>query len=531
MARGDERGDAPRSSDEPHLIEREAARRGCALTDEVPQGCLGGKLTLPATLEGHKLSIAVSPPTPRHRRSAVAVVLCLLVLFTVAAPFMTVHFQRLPSLVPIAEAIGLVTDLITAVLLFGLVSIVGFRALLVLANGYLFASVIAVPHILTNPGAFTPTGLLGAGLQTPVWLYVFWRFGFSASVVAYAYLKKSETRAEDAFQPSAWRSVWWSLLIIIGLVCALTWVVTAGESYLPRILSDDFNLTPLANVLAGLMFAMCLLALVLLGIRGNSVLDLWLAVAVLSMAAELATFAFFNAPRYSVGFYAASLYSIVVTTAVLIALLTETLRLYGLLRRSEQHQRLLVAELDHRVKNILAQVAGVATSTREGSRSLDDFILSLSGRIQSMAAAHTLLSRTSWQSVGLDALVRTELAPYTTGTNVKISGTDVMLTSTETQALAKVLHELATNAAKYGALSIPGGEVSVSWDRKPNGQKAALILEWREVGSPPVASKIQSSYGTDLIRDLIPLELGGRVDLAFVREGVNCRIEFPLKQA
>ena len=260
-------------------------------------------------------------------------------------------------------------------------------------------------------------------------------------------------------------------------------------------------------------------------------LDLWLAVAILSRAAELATFAFFNAPRYSVGFYAASLYSVVVATAVLIALLTETLVLYSLLQRSEQHQRLLIAELDHRVKNILAQVAGVATSTREGSDSVDDFVRSLGGRIRSMAAAHTLLSETSWRSVGLDALVRTELAPYTTGTNVKIIGTDVMLTATETQALAKVLHELATNAAKYGALSIPGGEVSVSWDRKPNGQAATLILEWRERGGPPVASEVQPSYGIDLIRDLIPHELGGAVDLVFAAEGVNCRIEVPIKQS
>jgi two-component sensor histidine kinase len=221
---------------------------------------------------------------------------------------------------------------------------------------------------------------------------------------------------------------------------------------------------------------------------------------------------------------------------VLIALLTETLVLYtrlanavGLLRQSEQHQRLLIAELNHRVKNVLAQVDGAVTSTGEDSRSIKGFVRSIRGRIQSMAAAHTLLSESSWQSVALDNLVRTELAPYATDTNVKITGTEVMLSSAETQAVAKVLHELATNAAKYGALSIPGGEVSISWDRKPNGQEATLILEWRELGCPPVASKIQSSYGTDLIRNLIPHELGGAVDLAFVKEGVNCRIEFPLK--
>jgi two-component sensor histidine kinase len=145
-----------------------------------------------------------------------------------------------------------------------------------------------------------------------------------------------------------------------------------------------------------------------------------------------------------------------------------------------------------------------------------------------MAAAHGLLSESSWQSVGLDTLVRTELAPYTTSTNVKISGADVMLNSAETQALAMALHELATNAAKYGALSIPGGQVSVTWEFKPNGQAATLNLEWRELGGPPVASKIQSSYGADLIRNLIPHELGGTVNLVFAPEGVNCRVEMPI---
>jgi two-component sensor histidine kinase len=246
----------------------------------------------------------------------------------------------------------------------------------------------------------------------------------------------------------------------------------------------------------------------------------------------------FSVARFALGWYIARVYALFAGSSLLFVLLTETLLLYTrlanaivLMRRSEQHQRLLIAELDHRVKNILAQVAGVAASTREGGPSLDGFLHSLAGRIQCMAVAHTLLSERGWQGVGLDALVRTELAPYTTSTNVKISGADLMIAAGETQALAKVLHELATNAAKYGALSIPGGHVSVSWDRKPNGQAATLILEWRERGGPPVASEVQPSYGIDLIRDLIPHELGGAVDLVFAAEGVNCRIEVPIKQS
>ena len=231
-------------------------------------------------------------------------------------------------------------------------------------------------------------------------------------------------------------------------------------------------------------------------------------------------------------------YALLAGSSLLFVLLTETLLLYARLantvvrlRRSEQHQRLLIAELNHRVKNILAQVAGVATSTRQGSRSIGDFVQSLGGRIQSMAAAHTLLSESGWQGVGLDTLIRAELAPYMTGANIKISGIDVMLTSAETQALGRVLHELATNAAKYGALSIPGGQVSVNWHRTPTGPAATLILYWRELGGPPAASEVKSSYGTNLIRNLIPHELGGTVDLVLVAEGVSCRIEIPIKQA
>jgi PAS domain S-box-containing protein len=200
-------------------------------------------------------------------------------------------------------------------------------------------------------------------------------------------------------------------------------------------------------------------------------------------------------------------------------------------KQAEQHQELLVAELDHRVKNILAQVAVVAESTRQSSRSADELLQSLNGRIQSMAAAHTLLSKSGWQSVGLDALVRNQLAPYVTDTNITISGTDIMLTAAKVQALAMVLHELVTNAAKHGALSISRGHVSVSWDRKPNGDGAKLMLVWQEFDGSPVKSEIQSSYGTNLIRHLIPHELGGKVDLVFASDGVSCRIEIPLGQA
>ena len=199
-------------------------------------------------------------------------------------------------------------------------------------------------------------------------------------------------------------------------------------------------------------------------------------------------------------------------------------------KRAEIRETMLIAELDHRVKNILAQVAVVAKSTRQGSRSVDEFLRSLDGRIQSMAAAHTLLSQRGWEGVEVDTLVRNQLAPYATDTNITIRGTDVTLAATEVQALTRVLHELATNAAKYGALSVPGGRVEVIWDHATNGKATNLTLEWHELGGPPVSSQVLPSYGTNLIRNLIPHELGGTIDLVFAADGVNCRMEFPIRQ-
>jgi len=202
----------------------------------------------------------------------------------------------------------------------------------------------------------------------------------------------------------------------------------------------------------------------------------------------------------------------------------------ALRKRAEAREKMLMAELDHRVKNVLARMDMVLMSSRNGSSSIDEFARTVKGRIQSMAAAHTLLSQNGWNGVGLEALVRTQLAPYTAAANITVCGTDLTLTPAAIQAMGMVLHELVTNAAKYGALSVPTGRVTVSWGLNSNGHATKLVFAWREFGGPPVASEARSGYGTRLIRGLVPHELGGTVDLEFAADGVNCRIEFPLQQ-
>jgi len=195
-------------------------------------------------------------------------------------------------------------------------------------------------------------------------------------------------------------------------------------------------------------------------------------------------------------------------------------------KRAEEHQRVLVAELDHRVKNVLATVSAVAGQTLENSSSMRHFVAALDGRIQSMAATHELLSTRQWSSMPMAELVQREFAAYAGSNNTNVDGPEVMLSAEAGQAMGMVIHELVTNAAKYGALSTQSGHVSVRWYRKLNGS-AQLILVWQETGGPRVEAPRKSGYGTGVVRDLIPYEFGGTVGLSFAPEGVRCRLEIP----
>ena len=149
----------------------------------------------------------------------------------------------------------------------------------------------------------------------------------------------------------------------------------------------------------------------------------------------------------------------------------------------------------------------------------------------SRAAWVSASSKGQWQGVGLTELVAHQLAPYTTGDNIFIEGPKIRLTAAATEAAAMVLYELVTNAAKYGALSTPKGRVSVTWAAEPKGKlPEGIVIKWREMDGPRVTAPERRSYGTNLIRNLIPHEIGGAVDLLFEAEGVSCTITLPTPQ-
>ena len=200
-------------------------------------------------------------------------------------------------------------------------------------------------------------------------------------------------------------------------------------------------------------------------------------------------------------------------------------------KRAEEQQRLLVRELDHRVKNVLASVGAVAQRTGEGSGSVDEFLHGFDGRIQSMANAHALLSRSHWQGVSVAELVHNELAPCVRTGGAVVEGPDILLFAEAIQPIAIALHELVTNALKYGALSAQNGHITVRWQCQKNDHaEERLVMDWIETGGPAVVAPDHTGYGTRAIRSLIPYELGGTVDLVFDPAGVRCRIEVPRKR-
>jgi PAS domain S-box-containing protein len=199
-------------------------------------------------------------------------------------------------------------------------------------------------------------------------------------------------------------------------------------------------------------------------------------------------------------------------------------------KQAEDHKALLVSELDHRVKNTLSCVAAIAEQTRATSNSMDEFLEVLRGRIGSLANTHALLSFNRWRGVDLAELVRGELSPCMRDGNTLIDGPAIDVKADSVQTIAIVLHELTTNAAKYGALSNCSGRISVRWHWQLDGRsRDDLVFEWCETGGPPVMTSSVAGYGTSVIRDLIPYELGGTVDYVLAADGVRCKLEIPAK--
>ncbi|WP_284126573.1 CHASE domain-containing protein [Parerythrobacter aestuarii] len=189
----------------------------------------------------------------------------------------------------------------------------------------------------------------------------------------------------------------------------------------------------------------------------------------------------------------------------------------------------LTRELNHRVKNTLANVLSIIALTRRRTDNLDDFATALDGRIRALSATHDLLTQSEWGSTPLRSVIEAELAPYANPEDraLDLEGPDLALAPNDALSFGLAIHELATNAAKYGALSAEGGRVIVSWERQEGG---IAEVRWREEGGPPVPQERSRGFGTDLIEKIVAHELRHPVELEFPEDGVRCTLRVPIRK-
>ena len=194
----------------------------------------------------------------------------------------------------------------------------------------------------------------------------------------------------------------------------------------------------------------------------------------------------------------------------------------------ERRQEMLLAELTHRVKNTLAVVQSIARLTLRSNRSREDFVASLEGRLAALSEAHRLLVDSNWQGAELGALARGQLAAYAIGASdrVQVEGEPLLLPPRLATPFALVFHELATNAAKYGALSEPSGRIELSWKVESREGARWLTVRWREHGGPRPRPPEGPGSGTQLIRRGVP---GATVHFEFPTDGAECTIELELE--
>jgi two-component system sensor histidine kinase/response regulator len=301
------------------------------------------------------------PAGPRERRHALIVAIVSVVVFSALVPFAKLKLAAVPAFIPIYQSALVLTDFITAVLLFGQYRILRSRALLVLGCGYVFTALLTTAHTLTFPGLFSVTGLLGATTQTTVWLYMFWHGGFPLFVLGYTALKTWPA----AGPPWAWPAA--TLAAAAGAIA----LATLGPGRLPDLLVGG-RYSPTFMAVVGTVWVLSLAALVgLWRQRPRTVLDLWLMVVCLAWLLDIALSAVLNGARFDLGFYAGRIYGFVACSVVLMELLLENSTLYARLFKAY--------EADHRHSEALA-VARDQAQAANAAKSL--FLASMSHEIR-----------------------------------------------------------------------------------------------------------------------------------------------------
>jgi signal transduction histidine kinase len=511
------------------------------------------------------LGIFDTPPDRKQIRFAVLVAVLLVAAFLLILPVRDVPLRRIDGFMPTIDAIMFVGDCITATLLFAQGSVFRSRALMTLAAGYLYSALLLIPHALTFPGAFSPTGLLDAGINTTGWIATLQRLAFPIVIIQYVQFKRVETAPRLQRERPEGAGLW--IAAAISLAIAVTVLTTAGHDLLPPFYSNDAKLI-YANSVAyqSLMFALLLVAVPMLIRTRRSVLDLWLLVALFGWLIQTALIMTLHA-RFTAGFYC--LYGIVVAShlVVMIALVAESNRLYARLALSTTARDV---EREARLMSMDAVAAAIATQVGQSlaAISLNASVgtCSLEGRKPNVAKAIAALgeirdsAKRSFDMVGnvRSIFARAPEAAGEFSLNELIDETAPLLDSELSASkialklrlgeemppmrgsrvqLQQVLLALAKNATESAGTPLNGHRTFTVSSR---AEARKIVLEVSDDGMgvapeevPHLFDAIQNddgastSIGLSLCRSIVE-EHGGRIQAAHDDElGATFHLEFP----
>src|SRR5262249_20866781 len=200
-------------------------------------------------------------------------------------------------------------------------------------------------------------------------------------------------------------------------------------------------------------------------------------------------------------------------------------------KQVDERQKMLLAELNHRVKNALATALSIASRTRRTSASLDEYYQALEGRLRALASTHDVLAKNIWAGADLRQILAAELKPYDGEKEAFVlTGPDLFVSSRAAVVFGMVFHELATNAAKYGALAGDGGSVQVRWTTDHGREDGSFVLEWQERDGPAASYQNKQGFGLKFIERSVSYELRGSADVSFDAKGLRVSIRAPLAE-
>lgn len=426
-----------------------------------------GGIELSPDTSRHQLFISTLPPTATERRLAVTVVVVSCAVFLLSVPFAKVPLTPLPVFVAIYQSILVVSDLITAVLLFGNASILRSRPLMILASGYLFTGAMAIAHMLTFPGLFAPAGLLGAGPQSTAWLYMFWHAGFPLTVMAYFRFDGATT------QRPPWQAILACVLLVLALAAGLVLLTNENASALPSIMRGSHYTGVMIFVVGSVWGLIFIAAAWSWRRRRRSVLDLWMMVVMFAWLFDVALSAVLNAGRFDVGFYLGRLSGLLASVVVLVVLLNHTLTLYSELASTATALELSNQELDafayavsHDLRAPLRAMEGFSQALVEDygttlageAREFLDEIIGASRKMAELIDAILTLSRTTrcevaCEPVDISAMAGRLLASLARTEPQRPVTTEVepgLVVMGDPRMLETAMTNLLGNAWKYG---------------------------------------------------------------------------------